>query len=346
MNRLFLTLALYVFSLVLPRTVFAREEDTHNKIVFLSNAENTKGKFNIFLLDIDSKQSKRITGDDETIDIRANSLPKINHKRISLIFIAFNPMKLMELDLKTNSLKKITNLNYEATDYQISPDGNSILYTEKTGANLQLFEVSIETGTIKNLSDNKYDNFEAKYSPDGLTIVFVCNKDGSNSIATMNADGSNQKIITNYFGDDRYPLFTPDCKKIIFSSSRSAVNDSECDLYLINSDGTEMELLYHSRGFNSRPAVSPDNNFAAFTSNARGQMYKDIYLMNLKTKNTESATSGTNYINDHFVISPDGGIIVYENINPPNSEIMLYDVKTKKNTNLTNNKDWDCSPSF
>ena len=57
-------------------------------------------------------------------------------------------------------------------------------------------------------------------------------------IWVMNADGSNQHQITNLGGANFAPYFTPDGKRIIFSSNYKNPHSRNFDLYLVNPDGT------------------------------------------------------------------------------------------------------------
>ena len=53
-------------------------------------------------------------------------------------------------------------------------------------------------------------------------------------IYVMDADGSNQTRLTNNRGRDLDPVFSPDGKKIAFTSDR----DGNSEIYVMNADGT------------------------------------------------------------------------------------------------------------
>ena len=58
-----------------------------------------------------------------------------------------------------------------------------------------------------------------------------------------NADGSNARQITSLGGANFAPVFTPDGRKIIFSSNYENPRSGEFDLFLINPDGTGLEQV-------------------------------------------------------------------------------------------------------
>ena len=53
-------------------------------------------------------------------------------------------------------------------------------------------------------------------------------------IWVMNADGSDQHQITHLGGANFAPFFTPDGKRIIFSSNYKNPHSGNFDLYLVN----------------------------------------------------------------------------------------------------------------
>jgi len=318
----------------------------NQRIVFLSDRGKSKRQFDLYTMDLGDLKAVNLTGDRRDVSLRSNSLPKLNRERNSVLFISFNPRNLVEMDLTTRAVRTVAELRYEATDYCIAPDGRSVVYTEKTDSTLQLFGIDLRRGVKRNLSNNRFNNFEASFSSDGSKVVYVCDQDGSNSIAIMNADGSGQRMLTNPFGDDRYPKFSPDDRQIVFSSSRSGLTDSDYGLYTIDITGSPFALFYQSKTFNTQPQFSPDRAYVAFVSNARGPLTRDIFLKDLKTGAVEPITSELTYLSGNINITDDGQCIVFENIGPSDSEIWMYQRKTRQLRNITKHPGRDISPSL
>lgn len=98
--------------------------------------------------------------------------------------------------------------------------------------------------------------------PTGVTgrIVFTTDKDGSTDIYTSDLDGQNLTRLTDSTREEAQPKWSPDGKKIVFSS------DLE-DLYIMNADGSNQTRLniapYKNAYF---PEWSPDGEKIAFST--------------------------------------------------------------------------------
>lgn len=76
------------------------------------------------------------------------------------------------------------------------------------------------------------------------------NGDYNFELWVMNADGSGQTRLTNSPGYDGAPSFSPDRKKIAFSSVRDgSAHLSVFELYTMNIDGSDKRQLTSLRGY-------------------------------------------------------------------------------------------------
>jgi Tol biopolymer transport system component len=86
-------------------------------------------------------------------------------------------------------------------------------------------------------------------------------------IFVMDRDGGNVKQVTSTGGASFAPYFTPDGKKIIFSSNLKNPRGRDFDLFLVNVDGTGLEQLTFNPAFDGFPMFSPDGRKLVFASN-------------------------------------------------------------------------------
>jgi TolB protein len=83
------------------------------------------------------------------------------------------------------------------------------------------------------------------WSPDGARIAFHAYDASRNAdIYVMDADGTNQVRLTSDPAIDRFVTWSPDGKKLAFTSNRSG----DDEIYVMNVDGTGVTRLTNSPG--------------------------------------------------------------------------------------------------
>ena len=99
-------------------------------------------------------------------------------------------------------------------------------------------------------------------------------------LMVSDADGSNAHAITNFGCASFAPTFTPDDKKILFSSNKHDCDSRHFELYMVNVDGTGLEQVTSTGGFTSFPEFSPDGKTLVFCSDLQA---KERYEFNIFT---------------------------------------------------------------
>ena len=96
------------------------------------------------------------------------------------------------------------------------------------------------------------------WSPDGSRIAFV---DGDPSdIVVLNLGDGTETNLTNHPAQDVSPAWSRDGAKIAFGSDR----DGHFELYVMNTDGSDVTRLTFNVGFAGQPAWSPAGDRIAF----------------------------------------------------------------------------------
>ena len=108
---------------------------------------------------------------------------------------------------------------------QLSPDGKQIAFTVQT-VNLdqntkpkQIYVVPVIGGGPRQLTQQGSANERPQWSPDSKRIAYISDQSGSSQVWIMNADGSEARQITNIATEAGGLLFSPDGKKLVFTSS-------------------------------------------------------------------------------------------------------------------------------
>jgi dipeptidyl aminopeptidase/acylaminoacyl peptidase len=108
---------------------------------------------------------------------------------------------------------------------QLSPDGKTVAFTVQTvdvdqnTKPKQIYTVPVSGGTPRQITLQGDDNERPEWSPDSTRIAFISNRGGSSQVWIMNADGSNAKPITSLSTEAGGVLFSPDGKKLVFTSN-------------------------------------------------------------------------------------------------------------------------------
>ncbi len=175
-----------------------------------------------------------------------------------------------------------------------------IVYTSLASGDLDLWTMQSDGGKKKQITKSTGYDGGAAFSRDGRKLVWRANHPktpetmarykellADNLTAPMkmeiiigDASGKNARQITNFGCASFAPSFTPDGRKIIFSSNRNECDSRKFELYLINVDGTGLEQVTDFGGFTSFPEFSPDGKTLVFCSDRNA---KERYEFNIFT---------------------------------------------------------------
>src|SRR4026209_3023121 len=107
----------------------------------------------------------------------------------------------------------------------------------------------------------------ASLAPDQALLKRRLVRPNRMEIWVMNADGSDQRQVTNLGGANFAPFFTPDGRRIIFSSNYKNPRSRNFDLYLVNPGGTGLEQIAANPDFGGFPQFRPDGHLLVWASN-------------------------------------------------------------------------------
>lgn len=184
------------------------------------------------------------------------------------------------------------------------------------------------------------ENAEAYFSSDGKRLIFQSKRDAlqCDQIFTMNTDGSGLKMVSSGEGRTTCSYFFKDGKKILYGSTH--LGAKQCppnpdyskgyvwaiyptyDIFTANADGTNIQQLTKTPGYDAEATVSPDGKKIIFTSMRDGDL--DLYSMDADGRNVKRLTTELGYDGGAF-FSPNGKQIVYRAFHPrTEAEVARY----------------------
>src|SRR3954469_18727650 len=184
--------------------------------------------------------------------------------------------------------RRLTHFGVYTAEGVLSPDGRKIVFTSLKGGDLDIYVMHADGTHVVQLTRQVGYDGGAWWSPDGKQIVYRAYhplttadvasykellaqrlvRPNKMDLWIMNADGSEQRQITHLNAASFGPSWTPDGKKIIFSSNHHTDPKlGNFDLFLINPDGSQLEQITTARTFDGFPMFSPNGRKLVWASN-------------------------------------------------------------------------------
>ena len=222
-------------------------------------------------------------------------------------------------------------------------NGKIAFVSDRDGDN-DIYTVGPTGDNLKRLTNNSKNDASPAWSPDGRKIVYSSGLTGtaySADIFVMNADGSGKTLITDersisgtLKGDDAYPVFSPDGRRIVFV--RKDLNNPEGDLYKISTDGKNLTRLTRlSYDQPCCPAWSPDGSKIAYS-------VWDGYDNSVETVKPDGSGRSFFHYGGSPDWSPDGSQLVFDSYGVINK----IDADGTDEKQLTTGEAYGSNPAF
>ncbi len=216
-----------------------------------------------------------------------DACPEVPHIEGEYVWPVYDSYDIYVADLQGKIVRQLTHSPGYDAEATISPKGDKIVFTSTRSGDLELWTMNIDGSGKKQITSGLGYDGGAFFSPDGKKLVFRASRPKTPEevakykkllsqglvaptdmeIYTCNADGSDLRQITHLGNANWAPFFTPDGKKIIFSSNYFSQGGFDFHLFMINTDGTGLEQITSAGNFNAFPMFSPDGRHLAFSSN-------------------------------------------------------------------------------
>ena len=311
-----------------------------DKFVFLSNRESSKGNFDIFLSDLHDTNQINLTKDIQFI--RSISKPILSPNKRHVLYTSFNKNQksLHLIDIETKEDIYLSDLKMDKAYASFIENGDKILFTKKIEKVMQLFTIDVNGQNEKNISSTDNDEYKAQISSFNNILVFLRKVNKKTSIVIRDLRTKKEDSVEvngNYIN----PSFNNDNKIIYESFTKGSYK-----IFIYDIKTKKIEQVTTGDANAHYPVFINDNQSLLFISDGRGKKFRDLCMLNLKTKKHTFLSSDLNMINQNFDLSVDKNNVIFESIQFGNAEIYLYEINSKGIVNLSKNSAWDCQPSF
>jgi Tol biopolymer transport system component len=217
---------------------------------------------------------------------------------------------------------------YQEDELAFRASGKERRYSWDYDPAMDIYAYSEKTGALKRLTTAKGYDAEGSYSPDGQWIVFSSmrsaydhalsekeqksleeNPSNFADIYVMRADGSGQKRLTNVFGYDGGPFFTPDGKKIVWR--RFDERGLIADVWMMNTDGSDQKQITTFGSMSWAPYMHPSGEYIIFASNKLGFENFELFIVDTAGIKEPVRVTYSDGFDGLPVPSPDGKMLAW-----------------------------------
>ncbi|HEV2721494.1 MAG TPA: hypothetical protein VG323_15845 [Thermoanaerobaculia bacterium] len=272
-----LTLMAHIIANDLVRAVNGKPSVFLTQIAF---ASNRSGNFEIYLMDWDGGNQRRIT-QHHALSI----LPSWSPDNERMVYTSFfgGTSDMYIISRRGGARVKVRtglNLNTSAT---FSPVGNDIAFVGSINGNPDIYLVKDDSTNLRRLTTDSSIESTPEWSPNGRQISFTSGRGGTPQIYIMDAEGTNVRRMSfeGDWNDDA--TWSPTGEEIAYTSRVNGRFQIR-----VQNVTTGQSRILAGEGSNEQPTWSPDGRWLAFQSNRSGNW--QIYRMRVDGTDIQQLT--------------------------------------------------------
>jgi len=230
-------------------------------IVFTCQVFKVQASNQICIMNADGSGFRRLTTDTSRQHVYASLSPD-GQSVLYSTFLEQNVYEIYEMDLNDGSVERLTNKIGVSNAPEVSPDGQSIVFSRGLPATgqYQIMLMDRNGGNLGNIP--QLSGWDPTWSPDGKQILFASDRNGTVQLYTVNVNGRNLIRLTSLPAIRGRSDWSPDGRFIVTYSG----TPWDREVYIMNADGSDVRQLTPTGGNSQGPSFSPDGKWVAFTA--------------------------------------------------------------------------------
>jgi Tol biopolymer transport system component/DNA-binding winged helix-turn-helix (wHTH) protein len=249
------------------------------KTIVLSDKTSAEEPFSLYLVSVDAGEKKRLTTPPRSVI--GDCSPAFSPDGKTLAFVRVISAVVGEVYLVSTDGGEPRRLTFSGVGVSTltwTADGREIIYSVRQGGKGRLFRAPVDGGAAQVVTVTGSDAQYPTAARQGNRLAWRMNTDNSDIYriplnGELEGAGPPSKLIAST-ADESSPRFSPDGKRIVFSSNRSGSDE----IWLCGSDGESPLRLTSFRGpLSGSPNWSPDGKQIVFDSRPEGNA--DLYVI-------------------------------------------------------------------
>lgn len=253
---------------------FTGEQGIAQTRIAFSN--DTTGKKEIYVVDYDGHNLKRLTN-DKSIALFPRWSPDGN-KICYTTYKDKNP-DLFVMNADGTGVRPLSVRQGLNTAARWSPDGQYIALTLSLGKDPNIYLISPQGQLVRQLTFGRGAEISPDFSPPGNHIVYTSDRPGYPQLYIIDINGRRRKRLFNGQYCDS-PAWSPRGDRIAFTM---LTGGKYFDIYVIDIFGRRPKRLTFNSRNNENPAWSPDGRFIVFTSKRNWK--NELFIMSVDGTN-------------------------------------------------------------
>lgn len=314
-------------------------------VIRSTNLNADKGRTDIWLTNIETKQARQLTS-----NLAADHSPAWSPDNKTLYFISSRNGSSQIWSVQTMGKKKPTQLTrfpVSVTSFKLSPDGNKFVFSANVYRECQTLKCTAEKS--KNHSSKKttgivYDKMFVRHWDH-----WVGETQSQLFVAPIKSDITNEDIIhisssvdanvpSVPFGGNEEYSFSSDSQKLVFSARLQNSNEptsTNFDLYSVNLDSSNIakNITPSNKAWDTQPIFSADGKYMAYLAMKRPGFEADkldLILVDNENSNTTNLTRNWDRSFSSATFSGDNKSVLLTGNNKGTKTLWKLDLESKK----------------